>query len=299
MNKIMLLYNPLAGDGRITDKLDDIIRLHQTKGFEVIAHELDRNYDVKKALLEIGDDYSYLLVAGGDGTINSILNHMIKLNLDIPIGILPSGTANDFANHIGIPANLFDASRQIMSSKPVRVDIGKVNEDYFINVACLGLFTDVSQKTDRNMKNSMGKLAYFLKGIQQIPNFSKLPLKLSSKEFNFIGDAYILLVFNGNMAGNMNIAYKARVNDGLLDVVLVNPESLLDVFPLLVKLIRGNHLENPVGLSYFQTDSLLIESDDRDITTDIDGEFGPDLPLRISCIRNGISIMGVIDETKI
>ena len=298
MKKIMLLYNPIAGDGNFTDKLDDIVKIHQTEGFDIIKHEVNNDLDINKLLLESVDDCSYILVAGGDGTVNTLVNALMKLKIDIPIGILPTGTANDLATHLGIPGDIIEACKQIMNSTSDKIDVGKINDDYFINVACLGLFTEVSQKTDISMKNNLGKLAYYLKGIQQIPNFKKIPIKVKSKEFNYEGDIYIILILNGNLTGNMDIAYKASVTDGKLDVILVNPESLLDVFPLILKLIMKNHLDDPVGLKYFQTDEILIETEMKDIPTDIDGEYGPELPLRISCIKKGLSVLGIVEKEE-
>ena len=115
----------------------------------------------------------------------------------MPIGILPVGTANDFGKFINIPQDIEEACKQILSSKPVKVDIGKINDRYFINVASTGLFTDVSQKTDVTLKNAIGKLAYYIKGIEELPNFRKLKIKLKSKEVDYNGEMYLMLIFNG------------------------------------------------------------------------------------------------------
>lgn len=296
MKKILMIYNPTSGEGKFTDRLEDIVKLHHTEGFDLVLQEINGDLDLEKVLLEMDDEYSYLIVAGGDGTVNMMINALIRLNIDIPLGVIPSGTANDFAYHIGMPLDVLEASRRILASKPKRIDIGKINDKYFMNVASTGLFTDVSQKTNQSLKNTMGKMAYFLKGIQEIPNFKKIPIKIKSKEYNFDGEVYVILIFNGNSAGSMDIAYNADMFDGKLDVIILNPESLLEVFPLLMKLIMKKNLEDIVGLTYFQTDELLLETEMQGLTTDIDGEYGPELPLKILCIKDRLEILGILDN---
>jgi YegS/Rv2252/BmrU family lipid kinase len=285
MKKILMVYNPTSGEGTINDKLEAIVNLHKEEGFDLVLREIKDDLDLDKVLLEIDDTYSYIIVAGGDGTVNMMVNAIVKLNIEIPLGVIPAGTANDFASHIGMPGDVLEASRRILESKPKRIDIGKINDKYFVNVASTGLFTDVSQKTNQSLKNTIGKIAYFLKGIQEIPSFKKIPIKIKSKEFNFEGEVFVILIFNGNSAGSMDIAYNADMSDGKLDVIILNPESLLEVFPLLMKLMMKKNLADTVGLTYFQTDEVSIETDMIGLTTDIDGEYGPDLPLKIECIK--------------
>jgi diacylglycerol kinase family enzyme len=117
-------------------------------------------------------------------------------------------------------------------------------------------------------------------------------VKFTSEEKKNDGDMYALLVFNGRTAGNLDFAYKSKANDGLLDVILIKA-SFKEIVPLLAKMLRGDHLEDPVGLLYFQTKELFIETTDELIVSDIDGERGPDFPLHIQCIAGGIEVLGV------
>jgi len=166
-----------------------------------------------------------------------------------------------------------------------------------LNVASTGLFTDVSQRTDINLKNTIGKLAYYVKGIEQLPNFRKLRIKVVSEIENYDGDMYLMLVFNGQTAGNFNLAYKAEIDDGLLDVIIIKAGMIMDIIPLFIKMLRGEHLEDVNGLLYFKTDKLYIECFE-DIVTDIDGERGPDFPLTIECVKQGIEVLGVLNTKK-
>lgn len=291
MKKVKFIYNPYCGESTIISDIDKVIKVNQKYGYEVVPYRISFEYEMSNAFDDIDDNYEYILVAGGDGTIDNAVNCMKKLNINLPIAILPVGTANDFAKFIGMPQDVEAACERILNSKPKKLDLGKINDKYFINVASTGLFTDVSQKTDVNLKNTMGKLAYYVKGIEQLPNLRKLKVKVTSKEQVFDGYMYLMLVFNGQTAGNLRLAYKAEVDDGLLDVLIVRGGMMKDIISLFIKMLKGEHLEDAAGLVYFKTSKLEIECHE-DIVTDIDGEKGPDFPLVIECIKEGFEVLG-------
>ncbi|MBL4932569.1 YegS/Rv2252/BmrU family lipid kinase [Clostridium paridis] len=291
MKKVKFIYNPFSGENLILSELDKVISIHQEFGYQVVPFRIEKGITIDEALNDIDESFYYILVAGGDGTVDSLVNAMKERNINIPLGILPVGTANDFARFLGLPQDIATCVRQILSSKPKGVDIGKINNKYFVNVASTGLFTDVSQKTDLNLKNTIGKLAYYLKGLEQLPNFRKLKVNIKSKEVEYDGYMYLLLVFNGQTAGSFNLATSADVMDGYLDVIMFKAITIIDLIPLFIKVLRGEHLDSP-NVLYFKTDNLIIESPE-DIVTDIDGERGPDFPLNIQCIKNGIEVLGI------
>lgn len=291
MKKVRFIYNPYSGENSIINELDNIIKMHQEVGLTIVPYRIQKGKNLEEALNIIDESYSYILIAGGDGTVDSVVNVMEMKNINIPIGILPVGTANDFAKFIGMPADISEACKQILDSKPTKVDVGRINNKYFINVASTGLFTDVSQKTDVNLKNTIGKLAYYLKGLEELPNFRRLKIKLTSKECNYEGEMYLILVFNGKTAGNFNLATQADVTDGKLDVIIFKAVQIYELLPLFIKVLKGEHLDSD-KIVYFKTDDVYIESTE-DIVTDIDGEKGPDFPLRIRCIKGGIKVLGI------
>lgn len=291
MRKVKFIYNPYSGENEILDNLDRVIEIHQNYGYTVVPYRISKSCSIEEALNDINDNFDYILVAGGDGTVDSVVNAMKVNGVDLPIGILPVGTANDFAKFIGIPQNIGEACKQILENVESPVDIGRINDKYFINVASTGLFTDISQKTDDELKNTIGKLAYYVKGIGQLPNFRRLKVKLTSKEEQYDGEMYLLLVFNGQTAGNFKLATNADISDGKLDVIVFKAMAIYELLPLFIKILKGEHLENQ-NVLYFKTDKVIIESNE-DIVTDIDGEKGPEFPLTIECIKGGIRVKGI------
>lgn len=291
MRKVKFIYNPFSGENAILSDIDTVIRTHQKKGYIVVPHRISFDIDLERAFDDIDESYEYIIVAGGDGTVDTVVNTMKSLDLHLPLAILPVGTANDFAKFIGMSPNVEEACDQILNSTPKPVDIGRINDKYFINVASTGLFTDVSQKTDVNLKNTIGKLAYYIKGLEQLPNFRKLKIEVDSEEFSYHGDMYLMLVFNGQTAGNFKLAYNSSVADGMLDVIIIKAVMIRELIPLFIRILKGDHLDDP-NVIYFKTNKLHIESKE-DIVTDIDGEKGPDFPITIECVKGGIEILGI------
>lgn len=291
MKKVRFIYNPYSGENAILKELDKIVAMHQEKGYTIVPYRIQKGVDVTTALDIVDSTYEYILIAGGDGTIDTVVNAMKKRNTDLPIGIIPVGTANDFAKHLGMPQDAGACVEQILNSYPMGVDLGKVNDSYFVNVLSTGLFTDVSQKTDTNLKNTIGKLAYYIKGLEELPNFRKLDVKIIANGIVFNEPIYLMLVFNGQTAGNFKLATKAKVQDGFLDVVIFKACHIPELLPMFIKVLKGEHL-NDSRIEYIKTDQLIIESNE-DIVTDIDGEKGPDFPLRVQCIKDGIKVLGI------
>ncbi|MBM6874883.1 YegS/Rv2252/BmrU family lipid kinase [Fusobacterium mortiferum] len=291
MKKVKFIYNPFSGEAVITKNLDTIIGKYQAKGYTIVPFRISTEQNLEDAFLDIDSSYHHILGAGGDGTINQIINIMKKKNLDIPLAILPVGTANDFAKYIGMPADIGSACDKILAGKIQEIDLGKANDKYFINVFSFGLFTDVSHKTPTHLKNTIGKLAYYLNGIKELPSFKKLDIKVTSDEFFYEGNALIFFTFNGRTAGNINISYKSEINDGLLDVIIVKGENIRSTLSSLLAFLKLEHLEKPKDIIHFTTSDFTVEYSDSSLESDIDGEVGPTSPIHISCIENGLKMI--------
>lgn len=291
MKRVKFIYNPFSGEGVITKNLDLIIEKYQRKGYTIIPFRISTEQELSDAFLDIDESYHHILGAGGDGTINQIINIMKKQNLDIPLAILPVGTANDFAKFIGMPADIGKACDKILNGSIQEIDLGKANDKYFINVFSFGLFTDISQKTPTHLKNIFGKMAYYLNGIKELPLIRKMDIKVSSDEFSYEGNALIFFTFNGRTAGNINISYKSEINDGLLDVIILKGENLRLALLSFLEFFKSEHLEKPKDIIHFKSEKFTVEYFDSSLTSDIDGELGPKSPIHIACIKNGLKLI--------
>lgn len=290
MRYVLFLYSPYSGDNRILNYIDTIIEKYQRKDFSIIPYRITDSVDVDSILNRTKVEVHHILIAGGDGTVNHIVNAMMRCNFHVPIATLPAGTANDFAHVLGYPVSILQTCDMILAGEIIDVDLGMVNDRYFLNVLSAGLMTEVSQKTPTIMKNTFGKLAYYMSSIQELPRFKKLSIKINSEIVTFDGSAIMFFVFNGRTAGNMNLAYYADVTDGLLDVLIVKGRNIVDTIGTVFHFASGFETSYPRGVLYFKAQSLTINGD-GDTVLDIDGEHGPHLPVTIKCLKGGIKVV--------
>ena len=235
------------------------------------------------------EEYSRIIAAGGDGTINICVNSMIKHDIHLPLALLPAGTANDFAYYFELPTNIEYLMDIALGDMTTKADVGVVNNKNFINVTALGAVIDVSQKTDPNLKNAMGMMAYYLKAITEIPQIRALPVTLTTPDEVMEEEIYFMVVMNGESAGGFRkLSPQSSINDGKLDVIAFRKMPVVELGPLLFEVIKGRHPKNK-NVLYFQTDKLRIESPE-DISTDIDGEHGEKLPLEFSVLHNRLEV---------
>lgn len=297
-NKVLLFYNPNAGNGLFKINLDLIIEKFQKKKLFVVPVRADRKGILNEVLKDLNPkEFRKVIAAGGDGTINILINAMIRHNIDLPIAIFPSGTANDFAYYFDLPHDIDSMVKIALEEHYTYTDIGKVNDRYFVNVAAMGFLVDVSQKTDPNIKNTLGVISYYLKGVTEIPNLKPIPIKITSDAYTAEDRIYFMLVMNGRSAGGFKrIAPRAEVNDGLLDVMLFKEMPIRELAPLLINVMTGQHTENR-NVEFFQTKKLYVESD-QNVGTDVDGEKGAEFPLSIEILPKRFRINTLISNME-
>ena len=290
MENVKIIYNPVSGMATFRNNLDYIIERFQKQGKQIIPYRTESSDDAFNAAYNIEPgQYERVVAVGGDGTIHQVANGLMAKELDVPLGIIPSGTANDVANYLGLSKDLKTACDVILGDKYKEIDLGRINGKCFINIASAGLLTDVSQKTEVTAKNNLGKLAYYLKGLEQIPHFHPIKINVDSRECSYNGEIYLFLVMNGKSAGGFTkVAPVACMDDGLLDVILFKPTSLPELVTLFIKVVKGEHIHSP-SIIYFQTNNLKIDCQEE-LLTDLDGERGPDFPLQIDCLHKKLKI---------
>ncbi len=295
MKKVKLIYNPRAGKKELLQEFDTVFNLYQKAGYILTIFRICKSSTLSDALIDIDESYSHILIAGGDGTINNVVNAIKEKEIDIPIAILPVGTANDFARSLGMPEDIEASVKQILASEIKQIDLGKANDRYFVNILSTGVFTDISQKVDKNLKKSLGRLAYYLTSIKEISNIKSLDIMVESKEVYNREDKYLMFVFNGRTAGRIPFAYKAELDDGVFDVIILKAKGIPKSINIFFKILNGTYLEDEEVIEYFKTDKLLIDSKE-DIVVDLDGERGPHFPIEITCIKGGLKVYGYLEK---
>ena len=217
-----------------------------------------------------------LIVAGGDGSMHEAVNGIMSANRDAAIGLIPTGTGNDFAKAANIPLDWQAATRALAErikseSSPKRIDVGRMNERFFGNGAGMGFDAKVS-RIARDLDWPIGDLIYLVAVFRAMADGIITPdMKIVSDSFSWDGPLTLANVSNGAWVGGMfNIAPMADHADGAFDLVIAAPVSGPRILRLLPKLIKGEHLDQP-EISHSRVKSLLITTS-APVPSHLDGE---------------------------
>lgn len=292
MKNAIFIYNPISGEGEIPSYIDQLVALYQRHGFVATLLRIGKELSFKP-LPELVEALKpeHILIAGGDGTVNRLINFMRNHKITTPIAILPTGTANDFAATIGMPDNPIKALRAILGGKVTKVDLGRVGDKYFINVLSCGLMCDVSQRTPTVMKNTFGKVAYYFSSISELPNFRRMKITVESKELSYCGQCLLVMIFNGRSAGSVKMAQSASITDGVLDVLIIKGDNIVYTIRTLFHFLLQRKGVYPDDVVYFRTNRLKIHLEGENVATDIDGEQGGEFPLDVECLPNELEVI--------
>lgn len=286
----MLFYNPVSGHAAFKNKLDWIVEAFQRRGILVVFYRTRRegNEAFIPFVREVNPDG--LLVAGGDGTVHEIVNLMMEGSLDLPLGIIGSGTSNDFATYLGVNTDLEAYLDTIASGRTRRVDLGLMDGTYFINVASGGAMACIAHEVNARIKNSLGKMAYYLKGIGELPKFRYFPLKIEADGTHYELETFLFVIINSPVVGSMkNVANGVAVDDGKLDLLSIGKCSIPKLMSITADLIAGKPVSEREDVLHVQAKHFHIESG-IPVESDIDGECGPMLPLTIETVPRAVAI---------
>ncbi|WP_296006003.1 diacylglycerol kinase family protein [uncultured Alistipes sp.] len=290
MKKAVFLYNDQSGKGRIRRNVERICDIFRQAEYDIRPLPIDFEANP----FDGNEEIDLMVVAGGDGTINFTLNAMKSKGLDIPLGVIPAGTANDFAGALGMSGNPLEAARQIASGTIDRVDCGCVNGKYFVNVLSFGIFTTTSQHTSNTSKHLIGKLAYLIEGVKEFRSLHAVPLEVVADGEAFDLDSLIVLVFNGETAGGFRLARRASIKDGLFDCLMLEKKNVIRSTEAMIRYLLGG---NPKIVRQLKAQRIDIRSTLNE-PTDVDGQKGAEFPLHIECLPGGLQVMCEREQTE-
>ena len=293
MKKIKFIINPASGRQSMEKKIDSLCKMLLDDGYIVGKYFTQKKYDAMfEAMHTTKDDFDLIIACGGDGTVNEVVKGIMNSRDKLPMTIFAGGTVNDFSNYLEIPKTAKKFFEMIKKEKIVEVDIGKANDDHFVNVAAGGLLTQVAYQAQPEIKAVIGRMAYYLEGVRELVNEGLEPvmMKIESEEFTSQEDIMLFVVSNSSSIGGfMHLAPTADVLDGLLDVVLIKKADVAELANIFLNVLTGHHINHP-KVKYFKTKNVRITSDE-DIVVDVDGEYGGKLPAQFMVIPKGLKIL--------
>ena len=270
--KLLLIANPKAGTGKIKTELMSVVSALSDGGYEVTVYPTKSELDAMRKVEADGAFYETVVVCGGDGTLNEVVNGIIRKDLDIKIGYIPAGTLNEWSGGLKISRSIKTAAKDIVNGKVISLDVGRFIDRYFTYTASFGAFTEASYSAPQDVKNVIGQAAYFFEGIKSIANIKGRHLRVETEAKVTEGDYLFGAVSNSHSLGgvlklNENLV---ELNDGFFEVLLIRrPDTLAELQQIVDGLLKKDF--NRKGLEFFKAAKIKIVSDEAMDWT-LDGE---------------------------
>lgn len=276
MKKLLFVVNGHSGKGQIKNKLLDIIDIMIKEGYHVQVHTTQEREDATKVIREQAKYYDLVVCSGGDGTLDEAVTGMMQSEVRTPLGYIPAGSTNDFANSLEIPKDMIQAAKTAVLGVPFSCDVGEFNGDYFIYVAAFGIFTDVSYATSQELKNALGHVAYILEGAKRLHTIKSYHMRVEYDGNEIEGDFLLGMITNSTSVGGFkNMTGKdVKLDDGMFEVTLIHkPKNIIELNTIIASL---TNLKDETDLiDSFRADSVKFYSEEE-IPWTLDGEFGGD-----------------------
>lgn len=260
--KVKIILNPYAGRWGAQTLVAKVDEAFTAAGVQFdLATSNEAGECVDLATDAAGQDYDAIVAAGGDGTLNEVLNGVLSSGgggPDMPMGVLPLGSANDFATIAKLPLDLHEAARVIAAGHVRRVDVGSVNGRYFINNSAAAMEPMVTLESHKITRLS-GESRYMAALLKAIIKVKAWRMNVEWDDGRYDGPAILLSVCNSSRTGGFTMAPGAEIDDGLLDLVLVPEVSKLTLVRLLVRLMQGQHVQDP-RVTFVRTSQIKVTS---------------------------------------
>jgi len=297
--QILVIVNPCAGQGKINKYIPDICENLEKQGYELEVKYTSENTNGEKIICNYIRYIDTVVVCGGDGTINEVINGIIKCNKKINVTFIPFGTTNDFAKTVKIPINKLKLSKKLSKYQKENIDIGSFNNKYFYYVAAFGLFTNISYTTKQKDKNKLGRIAY----IQDALNSYKGVKKIKSYKATIVTDNEIIKdeFIYGSITNSISIAgfkwFKKnnfKINDGLFEIILIKkPKNFRGLNKVIFSILRKKYDQK--NIFYMKSKHMKIDFEES-VTWTLDGEFGGSVQEVL--IENNRSKIGIMVPKK-
>ncbi len=270
MTDILVIFNPAARSEKARSTWETIERFPRC-----FFQPTEATGDARRFALEaVAKGFQTVVAAGGDGTINEVVNGLA--GSDVALGILPVGTMNVFANELGLPANLQKCWEIILAGQTRTIDLARANGQYFVQLAGVGLDAQVVEATSWESKKSLGPLSYVISAAQIA---ARRPPKLIVEVDGVTREGSFVLIGNGcRYGGPLKFFNRALYDDGKLDVLIFKNLGYLDIARYLGTILMGTHADQP-DVEYLQTERADVRCHEEEVPVEVDGEVVTKVPV--------------------
>ncbi len=277
MEKLLFIYNPHAGKGRVRGKLGGILNAFAKAGCLTTVWPTRGRSDATTAA-RTAAAYDRVACCGGDGTLHEVITGLLDLPKSArpPLGYIPAGTTNDFARNLSLPRSMEEMAHTAVTGIPRPVDIGRLDEDqYFAYVAAFGAFSDTAWSTPQELKNVFGHLAYVMKGVSELSNLKRWRLAVDHDGGSFEGDFLYGMVSNTISVGGLIGLPQDEVSlsDGLLEGIFVKAPDNTQQLNAAIRALARQEYTPESGVVGLHSSRFRITVD-APMSITLDGEFG-------------------------
>ena len=292
LKKLLFIMNPYAGMRKANKHLAEILTIFNRAGFTVTIHMTAGPGDCEKVTMQMAEGADLVVCAGGDGTFSEMVNGLMRLGLDIPVGYIPCGSTNDFANTLHLSKDIEQAALDIVEGQPIEYDVGQFGNRYFTYVASFGAFTRASYATPQNIKNALGHAAYLLGGIQELSQLHKEHIHIETEDQIIDDDFLFGAICNSTSVGGILTLDPKQVDmaDGKFELLLVRaPNDILEISECISALQSKKY--NCAMVTFLSASRLKITAD-PDMSWTLDGERGEGASeITITNLQHAIRVM--------
>lgn len=282
--RALLLINRHARQGQNSQA----IALLQKLDLELIQENIENVQFLSEVIQSYQNKVDLVIVGGGDGTLNAAVDGLV--NTQLPLGILPLGTANDLARTLGIPKSLPAACQVIARGNVQHIDLGWVNGKHFFNVASLGLSVQITQRLTKEAKRRWGVFAYAITAIEAMWRSRPFYAEIRLNGQIIQGKTIQIAVGNGRYyGGGMAIVHDARINDQRLDVYSLEIQHWWQMLALLPALRSGRHRASSGVLAFHAQEIEIDTHKPHPINTD--GEITTYTPARFRVLPRALAVL--------
>ncbi|QDZ70672.1 diacylglycerol kinase [Pediococcus pentosaceus] len=297
-----IIYNPTSGREMIKQHLVEILAVIEKAGYETSAFATTPEPDSAKneARRAAKDGFDLVVAAGGDGTINEVVNGIAPLLRRPKMAIIPTGTTNDYARALRIPReDPVGAAKVILQNQRLKMDIGKAGENYFINIAAGGLLTELTYDVPSNLKSIFGYLAYIVKGAELLPRVKPVEMDIEYDGERYHGKASMFfLALTNSIGGFEQIVPDASLDDGKFTMIIVKSGNLPNLLHLMVKALNGKHA-NDSRIIYRKARKVTVRPVNDRVMVNLDGEYGGDAPMVFKNLKRHIEMFTNLDDVPV
>lgn len=292
--KCLYIYNPFSGKSK-AEKNKDYICQKLSKVFDkVVVVKTERPNHAQELAQNASKEFTHIVVAGGDGTLNEVINGIAKSGKKRILGYIPLGTVNDFAHSVGIPRSIKGALNTIANGKVINHEIFKAGNQYGVYVCALGVGTESSYSTKQKIKKKLGKFAYFIDGAKKVFFSKSIPLDLTYEGGHIQGNFASFLAINSKFVASFKINEQFIYNDGVVDLILVKNNKKRVTFSTLMCIARlflfGLKGRLPKRVTRLKLDNFELKVPENTVVN-LDGEGIKNNNFKFSVIKDGLQII--------